>query len=87
MGVRGEAPPEDAVLRRLEEGGGEPHDRQQDETEQGQREGTPSGGLTTSATAVPASRSIGGPTTRPVRREWAREYSAKPPLPTLAKSG
>src|ERR687890_137776 len=33
----------------------------------------PGGALTTSATAVAASTSIGGPTTRPVRRECAHE--------------
>jgi hypothetical protein len=53
----------------------------------GRKKGTPSGGLITSATAVPASTSIGGPTTKPVRREWAWEYPAKPLLPTLPKSG
>src|SRR5215210_5269124 len=33
----------------------------------------PAGVLVTSATAVAASTSIGGPTTKPVRREWAPE--------------
>jgi hypothetical protein len=75
------------VLGRLEKGGGEPHDRQEDEPEQGQGEGDAFGRPEYQGDGGAGLDEHRGADDEAGEAGVGREYSAKPSRPTLPKSG